>query len=125
MALCHSPLSILLTSVCFPLSLSLFSVGCHLLQLKRKKNIVRLHSSCPLLNSVVILDDKGVKRKSPSHYILFLFCFVFLFTDVYLGIWLFFLPLTRHPAPCIFLFYFNVCIWFSHMMLRGKVGGRV
>lgn len=90
MALCHSPLSILLTSVCFPLSLSLFSVGCHLLQLKRKKNIVRLHSSCPLLNSVVILDDKGVKRKSPSHYILFLFCFVFLFTDVYLGIWLFF-----------------------------------
>lgn len=129
MALCHSPLSILLTSVCFPFSLSLFSVGCHLLQLKRKKNIVRLHSSSPLLNSVVVtLDDKGVKRKSPSHYILFLFYFVFLFTVVYLGIWLFFfslLPLTHHPAPCIFFFYFNVCIWFSHMMLRGKVGGRV
>lgn len=96
---------------------------------KKKKNIVRLHSSSPLLNSVVVtLDDKGVKRKSPSHYILFLFYFVFLFTVIYLGIWLFFfslLPLTHHPAPCIFFFYFNVCIWFSHMMLRGKVGGRV
>lgn len=58
---------------------------------KKKKNIVRLHSSSPLLNSVVVtLDDKGVKRKSPSHYILFLFYFVFLFTVVYLGIWLFF-----------------------------------
>lgn len=130
MALCHSPLSILLTSVCFPFSLSLFSVGCHLLQLKRKKNIVRLHSSSPLLNSVVVtLDDKGVKRKSPSHYILFLFYFVFLFTVVYLGIWLFFFFFiasnTSSSSLHFFFFYFNVCIWFSHMMLRGKVGGRV
>lgn len=87
MALCHSSSSVLLTSVCFPLSLSLFSVGCHLLQLKRKKNIVRLHSSSVEFCFCVTLDDKGVKRKCPSHYI---FSCLFLFTVVYLGIWLLF-----------------------------------
>lgn len=122
LSLIHSPHLCLFPSF----SVSLFC-GVLPAAAKKEKNIVRLHSSSPLLNSVVVtLDDKGVKRKRPSHYILFLFCFVFLFTVVYLGIWLFFslLPLTHHPAPCIF-FYFNVCIWFSHMMLRGKVGGRV
>lgn len=103
LSLIHSPHLCLFPSF----SVSLFC-GVPPAAAKKEKNIVRLHSSSPLLNSVVVtLDDKGVKRKRPSHYILFLFCFVFLFTAVYLGIWLFFslLPLTHHPAPCIFFLF--------------------
>lgn len=103
LSLIHSPHLCLFPSF----SVSLFC-GVPPAAAKKEKNIVRLHSSSPLLNSVVVtLDDKGVKRKRPSHYILFLFCFVFLFTVVYLGIWLFFslLPLTHHPAPCIFFLF--------------------
>lgn len=103
LSLIHSPHLCLFPSF----SVSLFC-GVPPAAAKKEKNIVRLHSSSPLLNSVVVtLDDKGVKRKRPSHYILFLFCFVFLFTVVYLWIWLFFslLPLTHHPAPCIFFLF--------------------
>lgn len=106
LSLIHSPHLCLFPSF----SVSLFC-GVPPAAAKKEKNIVRLHSSSPLLNSVVVtLDDKGVKRKRPSHYILFLFCFVFLFTVVYLGIWLFFslLPLTHHPAPCIFFISMSV-----------------
>lgn len=118
MALCHSPLSILLTSVCFPLSLSLFSVGCHLLQLKRKKTLfVYIH---PLLCWILLLllwMIKALKGRDPV--ITFFFCFV-LFFCLRSFIWeygFFFslLPLTHHPAPCIFFFIsmsvFGFPIW--------------
>lgn len=78
MALCHSPLSILLTSVCFPFSLSLFSVGCHLLQLKRKKTLfVYIH---PLLCWILLLllwMIKALKGRVPV--ITFFFCFILFF----------------------------------------------
>lgn len=112
LSLIHSPHLCLFPSF----SVSLFC-GVPPAAAKKEKNIVRLHSSSPLLNSVVVtLDDKGVKRKRPSHYILFLFCFVFLFTVVYLGIWLFFslLPLTHHPAPCIFFLFQCLCLVFPY-----------
>lgn len=108
MALCHSPLSILLTSVCFPLSLSLFSVGCHLLQLKKKKTLfVYIH---PLLCWILLLllwMIKALKGRDPV--ITFFFCFV-LFFCLRSFIWeygFFFslLPLTHHPAPCIFFLF--------------------
>lgn len=92
---------------------------------KKEKNIVRLHSSSPLLNSdVVTLDDKGVKRKRPSHYILFLFCF-FVYGPLFGNMAFFSLLPLNTSSSSLHFFYFNVCIWFSHMMLRGKVGGRV
>lgn len=102
LSLIHSPHLCLFPSF----SVSLFC-GVPPAAAKKEKNIVRLHSSSPLLNSVVVtLDDKGVKRKRPSHYILFLFCFVFLFTAVYLGIWLFFFFIASNTSSSSLHFFF-------------------
>lgn len=110
MALCHSPLSILLTSVCFPLSLSLFSVGCHLLQLKRKKTLfVYIH---PLLCWILLLllwMIKALKGRDPV--ITFFFCFVFLFTVVYLGIWLFFFFIASNTSSSSLHFFLFQCLY--------------
>lgn len=127
MALCHSPLSILLTSVCFPLSLSLFSVGCHLLQLKRKKTLfVYIHPLLCWILMVLLWMIKALKGRDPV--ITFFFCFVFLFTVLYLGIWLFFLYclLTHHPAPCIFfismsVFGFPIWCWGGRLVVGSDV----
>lgn len=70
--------------------------------------------------SCVTLDDKGVKKqvsKSLFSYKLFVFMLV------YVGIRLFFLlPLTQHPAPCIFVFlFFFLMFVFFLLMFRGRV----
>lgn len=122
LSLIHSPHLCLFPSF----SVSLFC-GVPPAAAKKEKNIVRLHSSSPLLNSDgVTLDDKGVKRKRPSHYILFLFCF-FVYGPLF-GNMAFFslLPLTHHPAPCIFfismsVFGFPIWCWGGRLVVGSDV----
>lgn len=105
LSLIHSPHLCLFPSF----SVSLFC-GVPPAAAKKEKNIVRLHSSSPLLNSVVVtLDDKGVKRKRPSHYILFLFCF-FVYGRLFGNMAFFFFIASNTSSSSLHFFLFQ-CLY--------------
>lgn len=110
MALCHSPLSILLTCLFPSFSVSLFCGVPPAAAKKEKTLFVYIH---PLLCWILLLllwMIKALKGRDPV--ITFFFCFV-LFFCLRSFIWeygFFFslLPLTHHPAPCIFFISMSV-----------------